>query len=282
MRLGCLAAVVIALPLQAQVIATDKPPVRSRVILESPSVSGRRTSGSLVVMNSGFVSLALDDARPDAAQISIPWNRISTISFSAGRDTPRGVATGIVLGLSASVIVYPALTRTADARMSRLGPALFSFGVLPASGALVGWFNGPERWRSVIWRPEQDTVMFEGERTRLRLAPSTRVRLRTSGRWITANVLDTTDDSLVVRAAQRLAFAWDSVAQMSMRAGRSRVRGAAFGLSLTGAASIAAAISASPGKRPEVRTTVRNLIAGTAIGAVIGSPEWTRVPVPRR
>jgi hypothetical protein len=285
-----LAFLVIASPGQAQLpsAAMPAPPFGARVRLETTAVTGRQVTGRLNEVNQGFVSVALAAGnRQQGSAIIVPWSRISSISHSMGHDRRDGAAMGALFGLGASLVVYPALTNRGPEMSpgaSPLVPAVISFGVLPLAGAAVGWFSGPERWRPLSWRPTQDTVMLEGEATRLRVARNTEVLVRTGSRWIKARVVDTDGDTLVVRtSAKRVALDWPSVSQMRVRQGRSRTRGAALGLSLMGGVTIAMLFSDPPGTTGEKRTTIgRNALAGAVVGALVGWPAWTRVPIPVR
>jgi hypothetical protein len=278
-----LLAFAIAVPVEAQTTAPVKPSAGTRVRLESSSVVGRTVVGPLTVMNQGFVAVALDPSRAPASEISVPWSRVYDASVSDGEDIRRGFTRGMLIGLGAAVIVYPALTQGAEPTQSRGNAALVSFGFLPLTGAVIGSFNGPERWRPLLWRPTQDTVIENRELTRLRIAPETQVRVLAPGGWITARIVETTDDSLVVRReSKREAFDWESVTLMNMRARRNRARGGALGLTIMAVVTFAAASSAPEDKRTSARVFTRNLLAGAVAGALIGTPGWTRIPVPVR
>ena len=283
MSVRLLFAFAMAVPLGAQTSAPEKPSLGTRIRLESSTVVGRSVVGPLTLMNQGFVAVALGPTRAPESQIVVPWTRVYDISVSDGEDIRRGFAKGVLIGLGAAVIVYPALAHGTNPDQSRGNPALISFGLLPLTTGVIGSFNGPERWRPLLWRPTQDTVLEDRELTRLRLAPQTQVRALVPGGWVKAHILETTDDSLVVsRDSKREAFDWQSVTLLNTRTGRNRFRGAALGLTLAGVATFATAGSAEEDRRRRTDVIARNLIVGATIGALIGTAGWTRIPVPVR
>jgi hypothetical protein len=284
---GLIVMLAAAHPVGAQDASATIPRAGTRVRLESSSVVGIRVIGELSAMNQGFVSVGLVK---NGASMDVPWTRVASIQASAGRVGSDGAIKGALAGLGAASVMFYVLTRTEPAtpfkaavEPPRLVPAIVSFGVLPATGVIIGLMNGPERWRPVAWRPTQDTVMLEGEMTRLRLTPGRKVSLRSKGRWIRGSVLDASDDSLALgSSSSRRGFAWADVSQLSMQAGRSRLRGATLGITVMSIASIAELFWKHPAfhERPEI--IGRNLALGAGVGALVGRQAWSRIPVPVR
>jgi hypothetical protein len=273
-------------PAGAQDSSATIPGAGTRVRLESSSVVGIKVTGQLSEMNQGFVSVALVR---DGSSIAVPWSRIASVNVSAGRDGSDGAVKGALLGLGAAVVVYQSLTSAEQGtafkpavQPPKLLPAIIA-GLLPVTGGVIGHMNGPERWRPVSWRPTQDTVMLDGEMTRLMLTPGKRVSLRSGGRWIKGRVLHATDDSLTLGpSSARRAFAWADMSRLNMQAGRSRARGATLGITIMGAVTIAEMFWKHPAleKRPEI--IGRNLVLGAGVGALIGRDAWSRIPLPVR
>jgi len=275
-----------ARPVHAQRMLDSMPTTGARVRLESSAVVGLRVTGQLREVNSGYVAVSVI---PQGSDVVVPWSRISSISVGTGRDAAEGATKGALMGFGASLVVYPVLTKPRARPMMqsvprpRLVPSLVSFVVLPASGAFIGRLNGPQRWRPVIWRPTQDTVMAEGEETRLLLTSGRKIMARSQGRWIKGRVLDATDDSLALHASStRLALPWSAVTHLNMQSGRSRARGAALGLTLMGAYTLAALFTDRQGEKNEPYIIARNLSIGVGAGALIGREAWSRIPLPAR
>lgn len=270
----------------AQGLVDTMPATGERVQLESSAIVGLKVTGQLREVNSGYVAVSVI---PRGSDVVVPWSRISSISIDAGRNAAEGTAKGALLGFGASLVVYPVLTKPrsrplmASVPRSRTVPSLISFVLLPASGAFIGRMYGPHRWRPVIWRPTQDTVMADGEETRLRLAPGRKIMARSEGRWIKGRVLETTDDSLALRmASSRLALPWGAVTHLNMQSGRSRARGAVLGLTFAGAYTIGALFTDRQGEKNEPYIIGRNLLIGVGAGALIGREAWSRIPLPAR
>ena len=285
MRRSALGPSAVALLSIAQVAIAQLPVLGTPIRVESSAIVGQRATGSLAAVNSGLITVALGRT---GATLVVPWSRTHSVNIGMGRDAQMGGKKGLLTGLGAALIVFPAMTQRSnegsmEQRESSIGPALIA-AALPLGGYLIGRLSAPERWEALAWRPAQDTVLLEGEEPQLLIAPGTKVRVRQERRWFGGTVLDSSGDSLRLQGSVvPMSIAWSNISQINMRDGRSRSRGAALGFVTMGAASLVQLFSGDKKTlRQKQRIIGTNLAIGSTVGALIGRPVWSRVPLPAR
>jgi hypothetical protein len=266
MSVGLL-AVLAAIQAMPQSSTTSVPDLNigDLVRLETRAIAGRLVTGELRAANQGFVAVAVAET---GTGISVPWTRVTSLDRFSHRDTPTGVAAGAILGGAAAFVV---------------GASLVSVVALPATGVAIGWANAPRRWSEVTWRPTMDTVMMEGEATRLSLPEGTEIIVQTGRQAIRGHAIRASEDSLIFRRSDhRISVAWPTVGELRVRSGRNRIKGSAIGFLLGGAVG-GAVFRAREGSDLAGRTMEPvgyGALIGSALGYLVGVPGWTRIPFP--
>ena len=263
-----LISAIVAAQAGAQASNTSVPDlnVGALVRLETRTVAGKFVTGELRAANQGFVAMSVSETETD---ISVPWTRILSLHRFTHRDQVAGVATGLLVGGAAALVAAPAVA---------------TYIAFPLGGAALGWKNAPRRWTNVAWRPTMDTVMLEGEATRLKLPEGTEIIVRARRQGFKARAFAVTDDSIFfTHDGKRRGFAWRETVDLRIRAGRDRPKGAAVGLLIGGV--VGGVVSALSEKDAVVGTRRmeqigRGMLIGAAGGFAIGLPGWTRIPFP--
>lgn len=229
--------------------------------------------GRVHAVDSTGIQLAITRA---GSTVVVPWDRVASIRWSAGRSRARGALDGAWLGALLGVanyvngFPYGRVGVAAEDRKRRL--AVTSTAIL-AGATAVGLAIGSHRWRQSPLPPSR------GGDVSLRFAPDDDVRVQSTlgdvvGRHAIAS------DSLRIRLTTGpIAFAWRAVGDLQVRGGKRRALGVAYGTAI--------ALAAGTFTESIADYSTRERVAQLFVGAVVGyrflSPEgWISLPQPAR
>jgi hypothetical protein len=272
-----------ATPLAAQADARVELtyPLQQRVRVSAPSLVGERVVGRVAAVDSSHLQLSVT---PLGTIVAIPYQAITEVRASRGRDrsrsAKRGALIGVGLGTYFFATTYPEIREGDYFGLGFIAVSLVSFAITPGAGAIVGYAVAPEQWEP---RRIPAPLASGPVATNIRLVPDEHIRLRARDATLSGRVAGQTRTVVTIRTSDAtVPVPWIDVTRLEVRGGKNRRLGALIGAMAfigLGVLGEQSAPTESTGER------IGAFAGATIVGALLGSrflaPRgWSPLPRP--
>ena len=203
-------------------------PAGVRVRVDAPALSREAIVGRLAGVDSLRLSLTIT---PAGTTLAIPLRHVSAVQASRGIDrrlgAKRGAVVGLVAGAAFFASTYHELRVTDTFGIGRVFLFLVSFGIAPATGALVGTAIAPETWEPLTMPAARGATVLGPA---IHFAHGEDVRVRIRGHRYKGRATSQTQTTLTVATPDAtVPISWRDITGVQVRGGRNRRAGAAIG-----------------------------------------------------
>jgi hypothetical protein len=203
-------------------------PLHQRVRVALSGRDAQRFVGRVARVDSNHLELLVTGA---GTVLAVPLASVATIEADGGIDRGKGLRRGALVGLGLGTYffatTYPEIREDDQFGIGFIATGLVSFGIAPATGAVIGYAMAPRRWSALVVPAPTSTAPTGST---IRFATDEHVRLRTSDATLSGRVHSQTQTVVTLTtSAATVPVSWADVRRIEVRGGKDRVKGAATG-----------------------------------------------------